>query len=163
MAKRSSRLETLRQGDAEQGAELVNQKATIPATLSEKVQTGILRGEMGFKGLIVSDAMSMSGLTIYFSQEEAGVRAFLAGTDILEKPADVDAMIRGLVAAVKSGRIPMQTLDDSVRRQIAWKHELGLFKNRLTLIDQMDTLVAGAESTDFDRRDRDQSDHACSK
>jgi len=134
------------QGDAEQGAELVNQRATIPATLSEKVQTGILRNEMGFKGLIVSDAMSMSGLTIYFSQEEAGVRAFLAGTDILEKPADVDAMIRGLVAAVNSGRIPMQRLDESVRRQLAWKHELGLFKDRITPIDQMDKLVAGADT-----------------
>ena len=134
------------QGDAEQGAEIVNQKATIPATLSGKVQTGILRNEMGFKGLIVSDAMSMSGLTIYFSQEEAGVRAFLAGTDILEKPADVDAMIRGIVTAVNSGRIPMQKLDDSVRRQIAWKHELGLFKDRMTAIDQMDKLVAGSDT-----------------
>ncbi len=134
------------QGDAEAGAELVNQKATIPATLSEKVQTGILRNEMGFKGLIVSDAMSMSGLTIYFSQEEAGVRAFLAGTDILEKPADVDAMLRGLTAAVKSGRIPMQKLDDSVARQIAWKHELGLFKERMTPIDQIDRLVSGRDT-----------------
>ncbi|HVF47835.1 MAG TPA: glycoside hydrolase family 3 N-terminal domain-containing protein, partial [Pyrinomonadaceae bacterium] len=134
------------QGDAEAGAELVNQKATIPATLSEKVQTGILRNEMGFKGLIVSDAMSMSGLTIYFNQEEAGVRAFLAGTDILEKPADVDAMIRGLIAAVRSGRISAERLDDSVARQIAWKHELGLFKERITPIDQIDRLVSGADT-----------------
>ncbi len=132
--------------EADAGAELVNQKATIPATLSAKVQTGILRGEMGFKGLIVSDAMGMSGLTIYFNQEEAGVRAFLAGTDILEKPADVDAMIRGLTNAVKSGRIPTERLDDSVRRQIAWKHELGLFKERMTPIDQIDRIVSGSES-----------------
>jgi len=134
------------QGDAEAGAELVNQKATIPATLSEKVQTGILRNEMGFKGLIVSDAMSMTGLTIYFNQEEAGVRAFLAGTDILEKPADVDAMIRGLIAAVKSGRISTARLDASVARQIAWKHELGLFKERITPIDQIDRLVSGTDT-----------------
>ena len=131
----------------EAGAEVVSQKATIPATLSAKVQTGILRDEMGFKGLIVSDAMGMSGLTIYFNQEEAGVRAFLAGTDILEKPADTDAMLRGLVNAVKSGRISAERLDDSVRRQIAWKHELGLFKERMTPIDQMDRLVSGPEST----------------
>ena len=134
------------QGDAEAGAELVNLKATIPATLSSKVQTEILRSELGFKGLIVSDAMSMSGLTIYFTQEEAGVRAFLAGTDILEKPADVDAMIRGLTAAVKSGRIPMEKLDESVRRQLAWKHELGLFKERITPIDQIDRLVSGSDT-----------------
>jgi beta-N-acetylhexosaminidase len=134
------------QGDAEAGAEIVTQSATVPATLSSKVQTGILRNEMGFKGLIVSDAMSMSGLTIYFTQEEAGVRAFLAGTDILEKPADVEAMLRGLKAAVASGRIPMSRLDDSVRRQLAWKHELGLFKERMTPLDQIDRIVSNADT-----------------
>ncbi len=133
--------------EAETGAELVNQKATIPATLSSRVQTGILRNEMGFKGLIVSDAMGMSGLTIYFTQEEAGVRAFLAGTDILEKPADTDAMLRGLIAAVKSGRIPIQRLDEAVGRQLAWKHALGLFKERITPIDQIDRIVSGNETT----------------
>ncbi len=134
-------------GDAEAGAEIVNQKATIPATLSAKVQTDMLRNELGFKGLIVSDAMSMSGLTLYFTQEEAGVRAFLAGTDILEKPSDVDAMIRGLINAVKSGRIPMQRLDESVTRQLSWKYELGLFSNRMTPIDQIDKLVSSEDST----------------
>ncbi len=135
-----------RGGDAEAGAEIVMQKATIPATLSAKVQTDLLRKEMGFKGLIVSDAMSMSGLTLYFTQEEAGVRAFLAGTDILEKPADVDAMIRGLRDAVKSGRIPMERLDESVRRQLAWKYELGLFKQKMTPLDQIDRIVSGADT-----------------
>jgi len=134
-------------GDAEAGAEIVVEKATIPATLSSKVQTDLLRKEMGFKGLIVSDAMSMSGLTIYFTQEEAGVRAFLAGTDILEKPENVDAMLKGLKAAVASGRIPMARLDESVTRQIAWKHELGLFKNRITPLDQIDRLVSTPDVT----------------
>ena len=134
-------------GDAEAGAEIVSEKAYIPATLSSKVQTDILRKEMGFKGLIVSDAMSMSGLTLYFTQEEAGVRAFLAGTDILEKPEDVDAMLRGLKTAVASGRIPMSRLDESVTRQIAWKHELGLFKNRITPLDQIDRIVSSPDVT----------------
>lgn len=133
-------------GDAEAGAEIVSEKATIPATLSAKMQTDILRKEMGFKGLIVSDAMSMSGLTLYFTQEEAGVRAFLAGTDILEKPENVDVMLRGLKAAVASGRIPMAKLDESVARQIAWKHELGLFKEKITPIDQIDRIVGNSET-----------------
>ncbi len=136
-------------GDAEEGAEIVSQKATIPATLSAKVQTDILRRDMGFKGLIVSDAMSMSGLTLYFDQEEAGVRAFLAGTDILEKPANVDAMLRGLKAAVASGRIPIQKLDDSVTRQLAWKYEVGLEKEKITNIDRMDTSIAGDDVRDL--------------
>ncbi|MGB7068270.1 MAG: glycoside hydrolase family 3 N-terminal domain-containing protein [Pyrinomonadaceae bacterium] len=134
------------QGDAEHGAEIVNQRATIPATLSYKIQTELLRKEMGFEGLIVSDAMSMSGLTIYFTQQEAGVRAFLAGTDILEKPADIDAMIRGLRDAVNSGRIPMSRLDESVRRQLAWKSELGLFKQKITPLDQIDRIVSNGET-----------------
>jgi len=134
-------------GDAEAGSEIVSETAYIPATLSAKVQTDILRKEMGFKGLIVSDAMSMSGLTIYFTQEEAGVRAFLAGTDILEKPENVDAMLRGLKAAVASGRIPMSRLDESVTRQMAWKHELGLFKNRFTPLDQIDRIVSTPDVT----------------
>lgn len=133
-------------GDAEAGAEIVNQSATIPATLSAKVQTDILRKELGFKGLIVSDAMSMSGLTLYFTQEEAGIRAVLAGTDILEKPSDADSMIRGLVAAAKNGRLPAERLDDAVRRQLAWKHELGLFKNRMTSLDAIDRVVSGDEA-----------------
>lgn len=134
-------------GDAEAGSEIVKEKATIPATLSEKVQTGILRKDMNYDGLIVSDAMSMSGLTIYFTQEEAGVRAFLAGTDILEKPTDPDPMIKGLLAAVKSGRITNERLNESVRRQLAWKHELGLFTNRMANIDSMDRTISGTDST----------------
>ena len=133
-------------GDAETGAEIIKEKATIPATLSAKVQTEMLRRDMNFKGLIVSDAMSMSGLTIYFTQAEAGVRAFLAGTDILEKPENNDAMIGGLLGAVKSGRIPIAKLDESVTRQIAWKHELGLFNNKLTSVDAMDQIIAGPET-----------------
>jgi beta-N-acetylhexosaminidase len=135
-----------RGGDAERGAEIVVEKATIPATLSYRLQTEILRKEMGFDGLIVTDAMSMSGLTLYFTQEEAGVRALLAGSDILLKPADADAMIRGLKAAVTSGRVTISRLDDAVRRQLAWKYELGLTKQRITPLDKIDRIVSGPES-----------------
>ena len=133
-------------GDSERGAEIVDQKATVPATLSEKVQTELLRKQMGFKGLIVTDAMSMSGLTLYVTQEEAGVRAFLAGADILEKPSDTDAMIRGLVNAVRSGRITQQRLDESVRKILAWKFQVGLAKDRFVPIDSIDKIVSGPES-----------------
>lgn len=139
-------LKNYRGGDAEVGAEIVEQKAYIPATLSKKVQTDLLRNEMGFKGLIVTDAMSMSGLTLYFEQGEAGVRAFLAGSDLLEKPSDPDTMIAGLLAAVKSGRISQERLDDSVRRILAWKSAVGLFDDRITNIDAMDRIISGPES-----------------
>ena len=139
-------LKTYQGGDAERGAEIVDQKATIPATLSSKVQTDLLRKDMGFDGLIVTDAMSMSGLTLYFTQEEAGVRAFLAGADILEKPTEADPMIRGLLAAVKSGRITEQRLDESVRKILAWKYEVGLLKETITPIDEIDRKVSGLDT-----------------
>ena len=139
-------LKNMIQGDSEVGAEIISQNATVPATLSHKIQTDLLRNQMGFKGLIVTDAMSMSGLTIYFSQEEAGVRAFLAGADLLEKPADVDVMLRGLREAVQSGRISQERLDESVRRILAWKYELGLFKQKITPIDQIDKIVSNQET-----------------
>lgn len=134
------------QGDAEIGAEIVSESATMPATLSYKIQTEILRKEMGFDGLIVSDAMSMSGLTIYFDQDEAAIRAVLAGMDILEKPADVDVTVKGLVNAVKSGRITEQRLNESVRKILAWKYELGLFKQKVTPLDSIDKIVSSQAS-----------------
>ena len=133
----------------EEGAEIVDAKGIIPATLSHKLQTGLLRGDMGFKGLIVSDAMDMSGLTIYFNAEEAGVRAVLAGTDILLKPGDTDAMIRGLKAAVGSGRLPVQRLDDAVLKQLAWKYELGLTKERIIKLDTLDRLLSSTETAEL--------------
>ncbi|MFM9903882.1 MAG: glycoside hydrolase family 3 protein [Pyrinomonadaceae bacterium] len=128
--------------DAEEGAEIIDLKATMPATLSPTVQTQILRKEMNFQGLIVTDAMGMSGLTLYFDQKEAGIRAFLAGADILEKPADTEAMLHGLIDAVKSGRVTEARLDESVRKILAWKYELGLYKNKITSLDQIDRLVS---------------------
>jgi beta-N-acetylhexosaminidase len=90
--------------------------------------------------------MSMSGLTLYVTQEEAGVQAFLAGADLIEKPADTDAMIRGLREAVKSGRISEARLNESVRKILAWKYELGLFKQKITPIDQMDKIISNKET-----------------
>ena len=134
------------QGDADEGAEIVAESATMPATLSPVVQTEILRKELNFNGLIVTDAMSMSGLTIYFNQDEAAVRAVLAGADILEKPADVDATIKGLKEAVASGRISEERLNQSVRKILAWKYQLGLDKQKITPLDVIDKTVSGEES-----------------
>jgi beta-N-acetylhexosaminidase len=58
-------------------------------------------------------------------------------------------MIRGIVAAVRSGRIPQQRLDESVRKILAWKYEVGLFEQKITPIDQIDKIVSGKESDDL--------------
>lgn len=134
------------QGDSEVGAEIVAESATLPATLSPVIQTEMLRKELNFQGLIVTDAMSMSGLTIYFNQDEAAVRAVLAGADILEKPADVDLTVKGLKNAVASGRISEERINQSVRKILAWKYELGLDKRKITSLDVIDKTVSSESS-----------------
>ena len=90
--------------DTDEAGEIVIEKGTMPTTLSPMINA-ILRDDLQFDGLIVTDAMSMSGLTLYFTQEEASVRALEAGADQLLKPADADAAFRGVIAAVKNGRL----------------------------------------------------------
>jgi beta-N-acetylhexosaminidase len=106
----------------------------------------MLREEMKFDGLIVTDAMDMSGLTLYFNQDEAAVRAFLAGADVLIKPASADLAVKGLKEAVGSGRISEQRLNESVRKQLAWKYELGLAERKITPLDAIDTTVSGSQT-----------------
>lgn len=130
----------------ETNSEIVNAKVTVPSTLSKIVTTQILQKELGFDGLIVTDAMSMSGLTIYFDQDEAAVRAIEAGVDIILKPADTDAAIRGLKNAFASKRISEERINQSVLKQLAWKHALGISKKFTTPIEEIDRIVSGNQT-----------------
>jgi beta-N-acetylhexosaminidase len=126
--------------DTDEAAEIVEEKSTMPATLSP-VMGNILRNDLHFPGMIVTDALSMSGLTIYFTQEEAAVRALEAGADVLLKPADVDAAFRGVCEAIRSGRITEKRVEDSARKIMAAKYDLGLVKNRITPVETIDRVV----------------------
>ena len=136
--------------DTDEGGEVVVEKGTMPTTLSP-VMNGILRRDLGFDGLIVTDAMSMSGLTLYFTQEEASVRALEAGADLLLKPADPDAVLRGVREAVVKGRLKEERINQSARRVLAAKYDLGLVKQRITPIEAIDMNVAGKETTELAR------------
>jgi beta-N-acetylhexosaminidase len=109
----------------------------LPATVSESVLTGLLRNEIGFRGLIVTDAMDMQGLSSLYSQGEAAVRAIEAGADVLVMPSDPEACIRALMAAVKSGRISRQRIDSSAAKFMAAKQAVGLFRTRLVNLDSI--------------------------
>ena len=111
---------------------------TIPATVSKNILTGLLRDELKFKGLVVTDAMDMGGVTNLFLPGEAAVRAVMAGADVLLMPPVPDAAMSGLERAVKSKRISQQRIDDSVRRILLAKYKLGLNKNRFTDIERLD-------------------------
>ena len=138
----------LKPTDTDEGGEVIDAKGTMPTTLSP-VMNGILRHDLNFDGLIVTDAMSMSGLTIYFTQEEASVRALEAGADLLLKPADPDAAIRGVRAAVKSGRLSEQRIEESTRKILAAKFDLGLVRQRVTSLDEIDRVVAGKKALEL--------------
>ncbi len=123
-------------------SEVITEGTTIPATLTPNIVTDILKKDMKFDGLVVTDAMDMSGLTLYFNQEEGSVRAILAGNDVLLKPSSADAAIRGVREAVKSGRISEARINESVRKILAWKHQLDLSEKKFTPIDSIDTTVS---------------------
>jgi len=142
--------------DTDEAGEIIAESAAIPATVSPVIGR-ILRSDLKFSGLIVTDALSMSGLTIYFNQDEAAVRALEAGADLLLKPADNDAAFRGVRDAVRSGRLTEKRIEESARRILAAKYDLGLVKQRITPVDEIDLVVA---SRDVNTLAREIAEHA---
>lgn len=97
---------------------------TVPASLSTRLVDGLLRRELGFDGLVVTDALDMGGITRHLDAGEAAVRAIEAGADQVLKTADYERSIEALKAAVSSGRISMERLDRSVRRILLAKRQI---------------------------------------
>jgi beta-N-acetylhexosaminidase len=125
-------------------------EGTIPATLSPVVG-GILRHDLHFEGMIVTDALSMSGLTIYFTPQESAVRALEAGADLLLKPVDADAALQGVRDAVHSGRLTEARIEESARKLLAAKYDLGLKENRIAPLDDIDRIVSSLNSSGLAR------------
>ncbi len=103
--------------------------SSIPSSLSSKVVTGILRNELGFQGVIMTDSLTMEGITAYYTEDQAAAVAVEAGSDLLmgaSTPADVASMIQGIKQAIDSGTISQQRIDDSVRRVLMLKYQMGL-------------------------------------
>ena len=124
----------------------------VPATLSRAVLTGLLRREMGFKGLIFTDAMTMAGVLQQFGSREAVKRAVAAGADVVLMPEDTRAAIDAIVEGVKEGRFSEARLDSSVRALLAFKERLGLHTHRLVNIDSVRVVVADSVHIELARR-----------
>ena len=118
----------------------------LPATLSPAIMTGLLRDELKFKGLIVTDALDMGGVAKGYSNAETAVRAIEAGADVLLMPADPDAAIRAVVAAVLEGRISVQRIDESVVRVLAAKQNVGLDRSKLVDLEAIADVVNSPEA-----------------
>ncbi|TMR07033.1 beta-N-acetylhexosaminidase [Nonomuraea turkmeniaca] len=97
-----------------------------PATLSKPILTGLLREKLGFKGVISTDALNMAGVRQKYNDGEIAVRAVLAGADLLLMPNDLPKAYQAVLAAVKSGRITKERLDQSVTRLLTLKQAKGL-------------------------------------
>jgi beta-N-acetylhexosaminidase len=97
-----------------------------PGSMSPRVSTALLRDELGFRGLVVTDAMNMGGLTRRYSEDEAAVRAIEAGADLLLQPPHPRQAIDAVERAVQSGRLTEARIDVSVRRILIAKDRLRL-------------------------------------
>ncbi|MGI5118855.1 glycoside hydrolase family 3 protein [Marinactinospora thermotolerans] len=98
-----------------------------PSTLSPEVIDGVLRGELGYDGVVTTDALNMEGVRQTHDDGEIAVRAVLAGADQLLMPPDLATAHAAVLAAVEEGRIDRERLDASVRRVLELKLERGLF------------------------------------
>jgi len=122
--------------------------AEIPATLSPAILTDLLRKELGFKGLVITDALEMGGIAKGFSSGEACVRALEAGADALLMPADPDAAIRAVLAAEQSGRITRSRVQESVAKILAAKEKVGLDRKRFVDVEALADVIDSPESNE---------------
>jgi beta-N-acetylhexosaminidase len=125
--------------------------SNVPGTLSPKVLTGLLRGEMGFKGIIISDAMDMRGVLDTYGADEAAKRAVAAGIDVLIQPLDVSKTIDAVVAGVSEGRYTQARVDSSARKVLEAKRRLGLAKAKLVDLNALRFVVGDSSNAQVAR------------
>jgi beta-N-acetylhexosaminidase len=129
------------------------------ASTSKPIVTGLLKEDMGFKGLVVTDALDMAGLTRIYANDigRAAVEAFKAGNDMLIIPADLDASYRSMLQAVETGEISRPRLDQSVRKILQVKASLGLNKARLADPGQLPIEIGKPENLAVGQRIADEA------
>ena len=118
----------------------------VPATLSAAIMTGLLRDELGFRGLVVTDALEMGGIAKGYSVGEAAVRALEAGADALLMPPDPEAALKAVLAAIRSGRLTRQRIEESVARLLAAKARVGLDRTRFVDLEAISDEVNSPEA-----------------
>jgi beta-N-acetylhexosaminidase len=129
----------------------------VPGTLSPKVVTGLLRGEMGFRGIIISDAMDMRGVLDQFGADEAAKRAIAAGIDVLIQPLDVSKTIDAVIAGISEARYTEARVDSSVRRVLEAKRKLGLAQSKLVDLNALRFAVGDSVDAEVARRAAEKS------
>jgi beta-glucosidase-like glycosyl hydrolase/CubicO group peptidase (beta-lactamase class C family) len=120
-----------------------------PATLSPRLLTGLLRDDLGFDGLVLTDALTMRGITDAYGIGEAAVRAVEAGADVILSPSDVPVAIGAVVSAVHEGRLTRERIERSARRILELKARLRLHRNRFVSMERVDEVVGSGAHVAF--------------
>jgi beta-N-acetylhexosaminidase len=118
--------------------------STTPATLAPKIITGLLRDSLGFRGVAITDAMTMEGVGKGYTTEQSSVLAVLAGADILLKPSDPTRAIDAVMNAVTSGQIPRTRIDSAVRHVLELKARVGLPAARYVDLERLRDVVGSS-------------------
>jgi len=131
----------------------------LPSTLSKNVITGILRDELGYDGVVFTDAMTMRGVSASFKNDDATVRAVEAGADVILIPPSVEDSFRAIKSALESGRLTESRIDASVRRILRTKARFDLAnpKNRFVDVNRLMATLGTREHRDFAQRIEDQA------
>jgi beta-N-acetylhexosaminidase len=132
------------------------------ATTSPKIVTGFLKHELGFKGLVITDALEMRGLMSLYPQDanpsgRAAIDAIKAGADVLMLPQDLDATFKAIVAAVRSKEIQESHIDESVRKILEMKATAGLNDSRFIDLAQIRKVFPDLDANDFAQRVADEA------
>ena len=120
----------------------------LPATLSPAILTDLLRRQLGFTGLVVTDALEMGGIAKGYSSGEASVRALEAGADTLLMPTDPDQAINAVMAAIASGRLTRQRIETSVLKILAAKEKVGLDRKRFVDVEAIGDVIDSPEANE---------------
>ena len=119
--------------------------STTPATLAPRIITGVLRDSLSFRGVAITDAMTMEGVGKGYSVEESSVLAVKAGADIILKPSDPTKAIDAVLAAVERGEISRARIDSAARRALELKARTGIAFKRLVDLDALREVVGARE------------------
>jgi beta-N-acetylhexosaminidase len=99
---------------------------SVPATISHTIVTDILRGELGFDGVVITDSLEMSSVSNLYSSDELAVLAIEAGVDLLLEPSSFRTAVNGVIAALDSGRLTEERINESVLRILTLKLKYGI-------------------------------------
>ncbi|MGD7788284.1 glycoside hydrolase family 3 N-terminal domain-containing protein [Propionibacteriaceae bacterium Y1700] len=116
-----------------------------PATLSKPILTGVLRDELGYDGVVVTDSLGMAGVREKYGDAEVAVKAIEAGVDVLLNSPAADVQWNAVLNAVRTGRISKRRLETSVRRILGMKYDRGLHESPYVDVDKVSSVIGAAD------------------